>query len=53
MTYETTIGWSELSSGIATLLLSVLPGDSVRWGVELLPVGLAVLYLRRENTFSM
>jgi hypothetical protein len=53
MTYETTVGWSELSSSIVTLLLSVLPGDSVRWGVELLPVGLAVLYLRREDAFSM
>lgn len=53
MTYETTIGWSLFSSGIVTLLLYVLPGDSVWWGVGLLLVGLAVLYVRREDAFSM
>jgi len=35
MTYQTTVGWSLLSSGVVTLLLAYLPGDSVWWGVGL------------------
>ena len=49
MTYQTTIGWSFLSSGVVTLLLAFLPGDSVRWGVLLLLVGIVVLFLRRDD----
>jgi hypothetical protein len=46
MTYQTTIGWSLISSGLVTLLLTVLPGDSVWWGIGLLVLGI-VIFLRR------
>ncbi|WP_335999173.1 hypothetical protein [Halorientalis halophila] len=47
MTYRTTIGYSLISSGIVTLLLKVLPGDSLYWGIALLVVGIAVFVIRR------
>ena len=47
MTYRTTIGWSLITSGIVTLLLTVLPGDSVWWGIGLLVLGIAVFVVRR------
>jgi hypothetical protein len=47
VTYQTTIGWSLLTSGIVTLLLAFLPGDSVWWGVGLLLVGIGVLIVRQ------
>ena len=47
MTYQTTVGWSLLSSGVVTLLLNWLPGDSLWWGVGLLVVGVAVLLYRQ------
>lgn len=46
MAYQTTLGWSLFSSGIVTLLLKVLPGDSLWWGLLLLALGLLVLYVR-------
>ncbi|MFP8891101.1 hypothetical protein ACLI4U_15230 [Natrialbaceae archaeon A-CW2] len=46
MSSQTTIGWSLFSSGLVTLLLFVLPGDSLWWGLGLLVLGLAVLYVR-------
>lgn len=49
MAYQTTVGWSLVSSGIVTLLLAVLPGDSIWWGVGLLVLGIAILYLRNED----
>lgn len=49
MAYQTTLGWSLVSSGIVTLLLAVLPGDSVWWGVGLLVLGIALLYLRNQD----
>lgn len=49
VTYQTTVGWSLISSGIVTLLLNVLPGDSIWWGLGLLVSGLAVLYVRRDD----
>lgn len=49
MSYETTLGWSLVSSGIVTLLLVVLPGDSMWWGLGLLALGTAVLYLRNQD----
>lgn len=49
MTYHTTIGWSLVSSGLVTLLLAAIPGNSVWWGVGLLVVGIAVLYVRRDD----
>lgn len=49
MAYQTTLGWSLLTSGIVTLVLYALPGDSIWWGVGLLIAGLAVLYVRRDD----
>ncbi|MFC6719145.1 hypothetical protein ACFQGT_07090 [Natrialbaceae archaeon GCM10025810] len=46
MTYQTTVGWSVFTSGIVTLLLKLLPGDSLWWGLGLLVLGLALLYVR-------
>ncbi|WP_186336462.1 hypothetical protein [Natrarchaeobaculum aegyptiacum] len=46
MAYQTTLGWSLFSSGIVTLILKVLPGDSLWWGLLLLALGLLVLYVR-------
>lgn len=45
--FQTTVGWSLLTSGIVTLLLVVIPGDSVWWGIALLLVGIAVLGIRQ------
>ncbi|MFC4249095.1 hypothetical protein ACFOZ7_19550 [Natribaculum luteum] len=47
MTYQTTVGWSLITSGIVTLLLAYLPGDSMWWGIGLLLVGIAVFVGRR------
>ena len=49
MAYQTTLGWSLLSSGLVTMLLFVLPGDSVWWGIGLLLAGLAILAIRRDD----
>lgn len=47
MAYQTTIGWSLLSSGLVTLALAYLPGDSIWWGIGLLALGGIVLYVRQ------
>ncbi|WP_202935135.1 hypothetical protein [Halorussus amylolyticus] len=47
MAYQTTLGWSLVSSGIVTLLLKVLPYDSLWWGLGLLVVGIVLLYVRQ------
>lgn len=47
MTYQTTVGWSLVSSGVVTLILHWLPGDSLWWGVGLLVLGVAVLLYRQ------
>ena len=49
MAHRTTLGWSLLSSGIVTLILKVLPGDSMWWGFLLLALGIAVLYYRDDR----
>jgi hypothetical protein len=49
VTYQTTIGWSLLTSGIVTILLWLVPGDSLWWGIGLLLLGIAVLYVRRND----
>lgn len=49
MAYQTTLGWSLLTSGLVTLVLYVLPGDSIWWGFGLLLAGLVVLYVRRDD----
>ena len=47
MAYRTTVGWSLVSSGVVTLALAFLPGDSLWWGIGLLVLGVAVLVVRR------
>lgn len=47
MSYRNTIGWSLISSGIVTLLLKALPGDSLYWGIGLLVLGIAIFVVRR------
>lgn len=49
MQYQTTAGWSLISSGITTLFLKVIPGDSLWWGIALLAVGGVVLYVRKND----
>lgn len=49
MAYQTTLGWSLLTSGLVTLLLFVLPGESVWWGIGLLIAGLVILAIRRDD----
>ena len=49
MAYQTTIGWSLVTSGIVSLVLWLIPGDSVWWGVGLLVLGIVVLYIRRDD----
>lgn len=46
MSSQTTIGWSLFTSGIVTLVLKALPGDSLWWGLMLLALGLVLLYYR-------
>ena len=45
---NTTLGWSLLSSGLVTLLLIVLPGDSLWWGLLLLVAGAWLLWARQR-----
>ena len=49
MAYQTTIGWSLVTSGIVSLVLWLIPGDSVWWGIGLLVLGIVVLYIRRDD----
>jgi len=49
MVYQTTVGWSLLTSGIVTLILYILPGDSLWWGIGLLIAGLVVLHIRQDD----
>jgi predicted small integral membrane protein len=52
MAYRTTFGWSLLSSGVVTLLLSALPGEDLWWGLALCALGLGVLYVRRGDVLA-
>lgn len=47
MSYRTTIGWSLLTSGLVTLLLTALPYPSLYWGILLIVVGVIVLLYRQ------
>ncbi|ELZ31795.1 hypothetical protein C474_07917 [Halogeometricum pallidum JCM 14848] len=47
MSYQTTVGWSLITSGIVTLLLAYLPYPSFYWGIGLLVLGIVVFVLRR------
>lgn len=46
MVYRTTLGWSLVSSGVVTLLLTALPGSDVWWGVALVLAGVSALWWR-------
>lgn len=46
MSTRTTVGWSLLTSGLVTLLLVYLPGDSLYWGLLLLILGVVTLVYR-------
>jgi len=47
MAYQTTVGWSLVSSGIVTLVLGFIPGTDLLWGLLLVVVGLVTLYIRQ------
>ncbi|HEY9768275.1 MAG TPA: hypothetical protein V6C71_07165 [Coleofasciculaceae cyanobacterium] len=49
MQYRTTAGWSLITSGFTTLLLKVLPGDSLWWGFALLAIGAIVLFVKNKE----
>ena len=49
MQYQTTVGWSLVTSGLTTLLLKILPGNSLWWGLALLVIGIAILYLKNNS----
>jgi hypothetical protein len=51
MAYRTTLGWSLVSSGIVTLLLFVLPGPSLYWGLAFILAGSLILYYRDDRGF--
>lgn len=42
MSYRTTAGWSLFTSGVVTLLLAYLPGQSMYYGVGLMVLGVLV-----------
>lgn len=52
MTYQTTIGWSLVTSGLVTIALWAVPGNSLYWGIGMLVLGLVVLYIRRDDVSS-
>ena len=49
MQYRTTWGWSLISSGLTTLLLKILPGDSLWWGIGFLVLGVIILFAKKSN----
>ena len=49
MQYRTTAGWSLITSGITTLLLKVLPGNSLWWGIAFLIIGGLILFIRKND----
>lgn len=51
MAFQTTFGWSLLSSGGVALLLAALPGSDTFWGLSLVALGLVVLYRRQPRGF--
>ena len=52
MQYQTTAGWSLITSGLTTLLLKILPGNSLWWGIGFLIIGGVVLLVRKSDVVS-
>ena len=52
MQYRTTVGWSLISSGLTTLCLKILPGDSLLWGIGLLAIGGVVLLIKNNSSID-
>ena len=52
MQYQTTVGWSLISSGLTTLLLKVIPGNSLWWGIALLIIGGVILFVRKSDSIQ-
>lgn len=50
MQYQTTAGWSLITSGLTTLLLKVIPGNSLWWGISFLIIGSTVLFVRKSDS---
>lgn len=49
MQYRTTVASSLITSGIVTLLLTILPGNSVWWGIGLLIIGISIFFIKRND----
>jgi len=47
MAFRTTLGWSLITSGLVTLLLTALPYPSVYWGIGLLLLGILIFVPRQ------
>jgi len=47
MAFRTTLGWSLVSSGVVTLVLGVLPGGDLLWGLLFVAFGIATLLYRQ------
>ncbi|MEM7593222.1 MAG: hypothetical protein AAF383_17200 [Cyanobacteria bacterium P01_A01_bin.83] len=52
MQYRTTAGWSLITSGLTTLLLIVLPGKSLWWGISFLIIGSIVLFVKNNDVVN-
>jgi hypothetical protein len=50
MKYRTTIGWSLITSGIVTFLLTILPGNSLWYGIAFLVIGGVALFVRNNDS---
>ena len=46
MAYRKTLGWSLVSSGVVTLVIGLLPGPDLFWGIALLVLGAVTLLVR-------
>ncbi len=47
--YQTTIGWSLITSAIVTFALAAAPGESIYYGIGLLLVGVIVFLFRKTH----
>ncbi|MEC4985586.1 MAG: hypothetical protein SAJ37_03435 [Oscillatoria sp. PMC 1068.18] len=50
MKYQTTVASSLITSGIVTLLLKILPGNSLWWGIGFLVIGGVIFLLRKSDS---